>query len=479
MRSIFAGLTVRGRSFLAAGVVIGALGFGLGQRALLSVGVLLVVLPLLTGLAASRARYRIRCTRQLLPARVAAGQRAQARIRLENISRLPTGLLLAEDEVPYPLGPRPRFVLDRIEQGGSRQLSYHLASDSRGRYPIGPFRVRVADVFGLVELGRSFAPLSTLVVTPAITVLPPPPPPGSWRGEGEAGATTATAAGEDDAVPRPYRDGDELRRVHWRSTARQGELMVRREEQHWRDRAVVFLDSRATAHAGRGPGSSFEAAVSAAASAGVCLARERMDCQFVTDTGPATMPGRFEDVLLDTLAVIQPSRMSSLTSAGAQLRSRPGGLLIAVLGQLSAADTRQLAAARRGDTPAMALLLDVTSWAAPRRGPQPGGPAAGGQTAGAPGRETATAARILTGAGWRVAVLTAGQPLTAAWRELHSPGGQLFVPPPAASPASPVTASPVTASPVTASPVTASPVTTGPAAPAQPAQPAPPEGAPW
>ncbi|MBO0777087.1 MAG: DUF58 domain-containing protein, partial [Actinobacteria bacterium] len=360
MRSLFAGLTARGRSFVAAGVVIGAIGFGLGQRALFSVGVLLIILPLLTGLAASRARYRIRCTRELSPARVAAGQRTEVRVRLDNVSRLPTGLLLAEDTVPYSLGTRPRFVLDRIEQGGSRQLTYPLQSDSRGKYVIGPFRVRVADVFGLAELGRSFAPRSTLVVTPAIIPLPPTAPPGSWLGEGEARSASAAAAGEDDVVPRAYRDGDELRRVHWRSTARHGELMVRREEQHWRNRATLFLDSRGTAHAGRGPGSSFEMAVSAAASIGVYLARERVDCQLVTDAGPAAIPGRFEDVLLDTLAVIRPSRGASLSAGLTQLRGSPAGMLIAVLGRLPAAEARQLAAARHGDGPALALLFAVS-----------------------------------------------------------------------------------------------------------------------
>ena len=65
-------------------------------------------------------------------------------------------------------------------------------------------------------------------------------------------------AGEDDVIPRAYRDGDELRRVHWRSTARYGELMVRREEQRWRNRATVLLDSRSISHMGTGAGSSFE-----------------------------------------------------------------------------------------------------------------------------------------------------------------------------------------------------------------------------
>ena len=82
-------------------------------------GVLLIVLPLLSGLAASRGRYRLSCVRSVSPPRVPAGQTARVTLRLENVSRLPTGLLLAEDTVPYALGTRPRYVLNGIERGGS------------------------------------------------------------------------------------------------------------------------------------------------------------------------------------------------------------------------------------------------------------------------------------------------------------------------------------------------------------------------
>src|SRR5262249_58920391 len=99
---------------------------------------------------------------------------------------------------------------------------------------------------------------AALVVTPAVTPLPPTALAVSWLGEGDARASTAAAAGEDDVVPRAYRDGDELRRVHWRSTARYGELMVRREEQRWRNRAVLFLDTPLTAPGRRRPGPSLQ-----------------------------------------------------------------------------------------------------------------------------------------------------------------------------------------------------------------------------
>jgi uncharacterized protein (DUF58 family) len=406
MRSMLAGFTTRGRAFVAAGAAAGVLGLGLGQRTLLSIGGVLIILPVLCVLAASRTRYRITWARAISPARVPAGHTASVSIQLDNSSRLPTGLLLAEDTVPYSIGSRPRFILDRIEPGGSRRLSYPIQPDHRGKYAIGPLHVRVADAFGLAKVGSLAAPSCTLVVTPAVTALPHTSLAGSWLGEGDARASTAAAAGEDDVVPRAYRDGDELRRVHWRSTARYGELMVRREEQRWRNRALLFLDTRLGGHGGRGPASSFEYAVSAAASIGIHLAREEMDTAFVTDAGAVTAPGSFEDVLLDTLAVIRPSRNTSLGPGLAQLPADTSGLFIVVAGHLTGSQARELAAARRASGPAMALLLAVSTWAAER----PGAGAAG---------ETDEASRVLTAAGWRVATVTADMPLNVAWNILN------------------------------------------------------------
>jgi uncharacterized protein (DUF58 family) len=405
MRSMLAGFTTRGRAFVAAGTAAGVLGLGLGQRTLLSIGGVLIILPVLSVLAASRTRYRITWARAVTPARVPAGHTASVSIQLDNVSRLPTGLLLAEDTVPYSIGSRPRFILDRIEPGGSRRLSYPIQPDHRGKFAIGPLHVRVADAFGLAKVGSTAAPQVTLVVTPAVTALPHTALAGSWLGEGDARASTAAAAGEDDVVPRAYRDGDELRRVHWRSTARYGELMVRREEQRWRNRAVLFLDTRLGAHGGRGPASSFEYAVSAAASVGVHLAREEMDTEFVTDMGKVVAPGSFEDVLLDTLAVIRPSRNASLSSGLAHLPVDTSGLFIVIAGHLTAGQARELVSARRASGPAMALLLAVSTWA-----DRPG--------LAVPG-ETDEAARVLTAAGWRVATVTADTPLSVAWDVLN------------------------------------------------------------
>ncbi len=408
MRGMLAGFTTRGKSFLAAGIASAVCGLGLGERDLLRVGAMLFALPLLSALAASRTRYRLTCTRQVLPARVPAEQAAQASIRLRNVSRLRSGLLLAEDTVPYTLGSRPRFVLNGIEPGGARELHYQVRSELRGKFTIGPLQVRVADAFGLVELGRSFNSRSTLMVTPKVVPLPRDVIDGSWLGDGESRIRMAAAAGEDDIAPRAYRDGDELRRMHWRSTARYGELMVRREERQWRNRAVVFLDTRRSAHAGTGAASSFELAVSAAASVGVHLAREGFEAQLITDAGEVSAPGPFQDVLLDSLAIIRPSRSTELHAGLAAAERSGAGQVIAVTGRLSPAQAKRLATSSRGPVPAMALLLAVSTWISERPGDRLRD-------------ETDTAAGILRAAGWRVAIVTAGTPLATAWQLLHRP----------------------------------------------------------
>jgi uncharacterized protein (DUF58 family) len=297
-----------------------------------------------------------------------------------------------------------------------------VRSDLRGKFLVGPLEIRIADAFGLVELGRAFSSSTTFVVTPKVVPLPRAVVTGSWLGNGDGKARIAAAAGEDDVVPRAYRDGDELRRVHWRSTARYGELMVRREEQQWRNRVLLLLDTRRVAHAGSGATSSFEAAVSAAASIGSHLAHEGLDGQLITDTGVISAPGMFEDVLLNSLAVIQPSRGHQLSHGIGALR-RGSGLVVAVTGRLTAGAARQLAASRRDAGPAIAVLLDVATWVSP----VPAQAAAPGQAAesrrgAASGQatpsETDQAAAILRATGWRVAILKASTPLAVAWQQL-------------------------------------------------------------
>jgi uncharacterized protein (DUF58 family) len=426
MRAALAGLTTRGRSFLAAGIAACACALLLGEMDLMRVGLLLCLLPVLSCLAVARVRYRLSCTRRVEPARVQASDTAMVHVRLDNVSRLPSGVLLVEDRLPYTLGGRPRFVLNRVEPRGSREVAYPVRSDLRGRYTVGPMVVRLTDPFGLVELTRSFASTDAIIVTPSFTDLPIVKLGGEWSGGGDSLARAVATAGEDDVATREYRHGDDLRRVHWKATARYGELMVRREEQPWQSRGAILLDTRSRAHRGEGPGSSFEWAVSAAASIGVHLSRLGYDLRLVTDLGSEVTGhaghagsdgGPFEAVLLDSLAMVGSSAVKSLLSGVATLRKGGGQeLVVAVLGDLSDEDLDQLGRFRHGSSSCVAVLLDTAAWSSSSPGHHRGGHA-----------EASTFAdrcRLLHTAGWRVLPASPRTDLRRLWTSSAS-GAQL------------------------------------------------------
>ncbi|WP_030257224.1 MULTISPECIES: DUF58 domain-containing protein [Streptomyces] len=417
LRAGFRGLTTRGRSFLAAGITAVGCAYLLGQDALLRVGVLLAALPLVAVVVVANTRYRVASGRRLSPRRAIAGQEARVHLRLDNVSRVPTGLLLLEDKVPYVLGPRPRFVLDRVEPRGHREVSYRVRSDLRGRYPLGPLQLRLSDPFGMCEVTRAFTASDVLTVVPQIQALPHVRLSGEWLGQGESHSRTLALAGDDDVILREYRPGDDLRRVHWRSTAKYGELMVRREEQPQRARATVLLDTREIGHRGSGPASSFEWAVSCAASVAAHLLERGYQTQLLTDTGLAVPgPGAggsnsaadTSGLILDALAVADLSDGGTLSRAEEPLRTGGEGLLVAVLGELDDTQTARLGRLRSRTGGAIAFLLDTGTWAGLRMlAPNTGGD------------EVRARVRKLREAGWTVIPVRAGDSLPALWRAVE------------------------------------------------------------
>jgi uncharacterized protein (DUF58 family) len=412
-----AGLTTRGRSLLASGSALVVVAVALGQRDLLRVGVFLVVLPLVAVAVVARTRYRLACTRRLEPARVEAGRPATVHLHLDNVSRLPSGVLLMEDALPYTLGGRPRFVLDRVEPQGARDVSYPARSEARGRFVVGPLSVRLTDPFGMCELSRSFASTSELVVTPVVHPLPPVRLGGDWAGGGESTARAVATSGADDIATREYRHGDDRRRVHWRSTARVGELMVRREEQPFQNRATLLLDARESAHRGVGPTSSFEWSVSAVASIGVALAHAGFGLSVLREDGRALGPPGLpltEGLLLESLATVGTSRVADLEQAAERLRrSGVGGVLVAVLGALDLAQAERLARVRATSAGCIAVLVDSESWTGAR---------SADARAAARDRQAAAAA-VLAGAGWRVLPVSHGTSLASVWPLAGRRGG--------------------------------------------------------
>ena len=414
MRAALSGLTPRGRALLAAGVTAFVLAALLDQQDIMRVGLLATALPLLAAASVARTRFRLASDRVVEPSRTPAGESATVTVRLENVAHLPTGLLMVEDTVPPALGPRPRFVVDRLAPLSVRSVTYTVHADRRGRYPLGPLSVRLTDPFGFCQLDRSFSGQRHLLVTPRVEPLPSVPLSGDWSGTGESRARSIAAAGEDDVAVREYRHGDELRRVHWRATARSGALMVRREEQPWESRATLILDDRQVAHVGESLSGSFERAVGVAASVGMHLSHRGYAVRLVTDAPLVTTNSAVDDgtsadptgMLLDALAVAQPSDSASIHTLTGSVRHGSDGLIVMVLGAITLDDADQLARARHGMGTTIAVTLDTASWGdAPRR------------------RNTAGAWDLLRAAGWAVVPLGRGELLADTWSHLGFAGG--------------------------------------------------------
>jgi uncharacterized protein (DUF58 family) len=413
MRDAFASLTTRGLSFFAAGVVCGIAGLVIGHEDLFRIAVLLVALPVAAVVLLSRSRFRLVSTRAVMPARVEVGRAAEVALTVKNVSKLPTGIMFVEESLPYALGGRPRFVVERLLPGASREVRYSIRSENRGRYRVGPLTIRLSDPLGLCETVRAFNATDTLLVTPQIVPLSGVRLSGSWSGGGDGTSRSVAASGDDDVATREYRRGDDLRRVHWRSTARAGELMVRREEQPWHSQGAVLLDNRTCAHAGEGTNSSFEYAVSAAASIGIHLLRQAYQLQLALGMGttgdePVVVDRGDERTLLDRCAEVGPSGASTLLPLIDRLGTSDQ-LIVAVLGTVTRDEALELARLRRRAV-CLAVLVDSSSWAGMSHRERLAADAA-----------NAASALLLQQSGWRILRVDRMTSLAAAWGALSEP----------------------------------------------------------
>jgi uncharacterized protein (DUF58 family) len=433
-------LTLRGRCLVGGAIALLLLGMVLGERALVQLAIFALVMPLLSSAAVARERFRLTARRTVTPARVPRGESADVLLEVTNADARTGGLWMLMEQLPTELGPAPRFVVERLGGGETARLQYRVHGERRGRHALGPLRLRLVDPFGLVERTAVGAGSAPLLVVPRVRPLGPGGPAGGQGGGGDGARRSIAVHGEDDVSTREYRHGDDLRKVHWRATARVGELMVRLEERPWRSQATLFLDTRSRAHlvAGRGAGlvvlgpdgddcpptDSLEWLVEAAASIGTVMARRGSVLRTVTDAGelvPTSGRGRLSaDDLLDRLSSVGPSRVATLDHGIEQLcRAAGDGPVVCLLGAVGPDDVVDLVRARSGPTTDLAILADVGSWAG----------AGGGKarrTLSATSRDTLDrqredAARLLRAAGWRVATARADHSVAQVWSMLGDP----------------------------------------------------------
>lgn len=407
-------LTARGRMFVLGGLIILLVAMTAGQRDVMRIGLLLLVLPLIAGILVTRARLRMSCERTVEPAQVSLDSPMRGRITLGQDGRLPAGILLLEDTVPAELGGRPRFLVDKADTRWRRVVEYPLLGRVRGRFSTGPLRVRTTDPFGLVQLDRQFVATTEVMVTPEIVPLPNIRTIGGGGSTGEARPHRIGVVGQDDALVREYRQGDDVRRIHWRSTARRGELMVRREEQAWDPSASILLDSRAAAHAGRGMHNSIEWAISAAASIALHFLDDGFGIEIYEADGPLHVAGSLgqhssgsSELVVSRLTDLRARATTTLHYAVESATiDRPGQLIVAVLGRITAQEAQTVLRVRRNRAQGLALVLDVDSFAS-----QP----AGGRAR----EEHELAIQILRDNQWRVVEVRREMSVADAWSALE------------------------------------------------------------
>ncbi|MBW3605522.1 MAG: DUF58 domain-containing protein [Actinobacteria bacterium] len=400
-------LTARGVALTGLAVVAWMLGRFLGVDELYVVSGTAAALVVLAIVSTRMSSTRIAVRRRTAARYAHQGERIPIELALRNDGRLPASLLLVEDRRP------PAIVADGADEGarvvvqGLRphqmaNLEWHAVGNRRGRYTVGPVRIRLRDPFGLAERSRRYRGTDEIVVFPAIEQLSTVGTHGIRHGMDSSASRRVFHRGDEFHTMRTYVVGDDLRHVHWPSTAHRGTLMVRQHELPWQAGAVVYVDARAHLHRGTGRASTFERAISAAASVLAHLQQQRYDVRLVTDDGPGAQPdgGSQLETAMTRLAELRPATDHSPLPALRTVEQTGNGVLVAVLrpppDDLDLAEhieVRALQQAGHSYTGRIALVIghddDV---------------------------RCATFARLLGLGGWHSAVAQVGTPLDDAWK---------------------------------------------------------------
>jgi uncharacterized protein (DUF58 family) len=366
--------TLRGVGLLAAGGTALVVAYATGRREFLFVAVVLVALPVLAAVYLLTARMRLSVARSFGPAIVEAGLPTAVGVHVRNDGPLASAPVAWRDLLPAPVGSTPPGAMPSLSgalfgsdrSGGTATLRYSLTPDRRGVFAIGPLVLDEQDPFRLVTLRHAVGAAHDLVVTPRISRLPAVALTRALSDGDAHQVHRQSTAGEDDAITRGYLAGDPLRRVHWRATARHGELMVRQEEQRSDPEAVLLLDTRAGED---DDPAAFERAVEFTASLAVHL--RSIGCGvLVLETGrPVTSrvgndSGRDDGGQRDLLVRLAELDRVPATEgddafpsvAGELRRNASATPVFAVLGVVSEGDADRLRTLRHWCDPAVAFL---------------------------------------------------------------------------------------------------------------------------
>jgi uncharacterized protein (DUF58 family) len=273
---------------------------------LLAIAVLVVLLP-----QPARARLRVD------PARVTAGEPAVAEVAV----RARWAPLLSPTVLLDLAGESRSIRLPLVPPGAERSEMLEVPPLPRGVHLVGPLVHVRTDPLGLLRLRSRWATAEELLVRPRTTLLRPLEPGLISDLDGVPSDHPASSDLAFHAL-REYVPGDDLRHVHWRSSAKADQLLVRQYVETRRSQATVLVDDRADAYA---DADEFELAVSAAASLALRAIRDDFDVALVC--GGLHTSSRSVDVVLDATCRItqgatdlrESARRAATTGAGSSL----------------------------------------------------------------------------------------------------------------------------------------------------------------
>lgn len=325
--------TSRGWATVLGGAATIVAGRAMGLRELYVLGAAAIALALGAAVWVGLVPIQLDVGRDVRPDRVGVGGSCRVTLTLQNLARWRTPVLVARDSVGT--GERAKLSVAPLSAGEHHTLRYRLAAERRGVLVVGPMRLEVTDPFALARLTIPSAASVEVIVLPLVHPLRAVPQgPGDEPDRTSNRFRTIEGGHEEFATLRDYEQGDDVRLIHWPSTARLGRPVVRRFDEPWRQQVTVVLD----VSAGSYDEASFERAVSAAASVVVTCWQHDEQVRLITSAGNDTGLIANEDGLdaaMNLLATVQPAADSNLLPSVRHVsRHRGVGTLVTVCGDL-------------------------------------------------------------------------------------------------------------------------------------------------
>ncbi len=301
-----------------------------------------------------------------------AGDLLRASYTVRNTSRLPKLWLEAHNPTTLPVGLPGQAV--SIGPRGERSWSVRVPLTRRGHYRVEPLALRTGDPLGLFESNATVGSHSTVIVYPRVEDLP------GWRLppafiEGSHAHPVHTPHTTPHATSiRPYAPGDSYNRIHWRSTARQGELQVKEFELEQTADVWIFFDLQVGTHAGRGDESTLEYGVRvAAAIAARALLENRNVAMSASGMRIGLLPpdrgARQYQKVMQTLAAVTDDGDRPLAEVMVEgvSRLRRGMTAVIITASLERSWVRPLSGLRVRGVETAVILLDQLAFAAYER----------------------------------------------------------------------------------------------------------------